>query len=73
MSYRTGTGAIGTLSRDLADGRHMRFGNIGLQYQGDFGGYLVSAKLGVTSGKNSFDACTQPRTQQPQQRSQMAF
>ena len=56
ISYRTGTGAIETLSRDLADGRHMRFGNIGLQYEGDFGGYLVSAKLGVTSGKNSFDA-----------------
>jgi outer membrane receptor protein involved in Fe transport len=56
IAYRTGSGAIENLSRDLADGRHMRFGNVGLQYEGDFDGYLVSANLGVTSGKNSFDA-----------------
>ncbi|WP_292938814.1 MULTISPECIES: TonB-dependent receptor [unclassified Novosphingobium] len=56
IAYRTGTGAIENLSRDLANGRHMRFGNVGLQYDGDFDGFLVSAKLGLTSGKNSFDA-----------------
>ena len=56
LSYRTGTGAVETLTRDLADGRHIRFGNVGVQYQGDFGGTIVSAKFGVTSGKTSFDA-----------------
>ena len=56
ISYRNGNGQTETLKRDLADGRHMRFGNVGLEYQGDFGGYIVSAKLGLTSGKNSFDA-----------------
>jgi iron complex outermembrane recepter protein len=56
IAYRTGTGAIENLSRDLANGRHMRFGNVGLQYDADFDGFLVSAKLGLTSGKNSFDA-----------------
>ncbi|HQS96810.1 TonB-dependent receptor [Novosphingobium sp. 17-62-19] len=56
ISYRNGNGQTETLARDLANGRHMRFGNVGLEYQGDFGGYLVSAKLGLTTGKNSFDA-----------------
>lgn len=56
ISYRNGNGQIETTNRDLANGRHMRFTNVGLDYQGDFGGYLVSAKLGLTSGKNSFDA-----------------
>jgi len=56
MSYRTGSGAVVNLSRDLADGRHIRFSNIGLQYEGDFGGFGVSAKLGLTRGRNSFDA-----------------
>ena len=56
IAYRTGSGAIENLTRDLANGRHMRFGNVGLQYDGDFDGFLVSAKLGLTSGKSSFDA-----------------
>ena len=56
ITYRNGNGALETLQRDLADGRHMRFGNVGLQYEGDFGGWLVSANLGLTSGRNSFDA-----------------
>ena len=56
ISYRDGNNTVQTLQRDLADGRHMRFGNIGLQYEGDFGGWLVAANLGFTKGKNSFDA-----------------
>lgn len=56
ISYRDGDNSIKTLQRDLADGRHIRFGNIGLQYEGDFGGWLVAANLGYTKGKNSFDA-----------------
>jgi outer membrane receptor protein involved in Fe transport len=56
ISYRDGNNTLQTLNRDLADGRHMRFGNIGLQYEGDFGGWLVSANIGYTKGKNSFDA-----------------
>ena len=56
ISYRNGNGTVETLKRDLADGRHMRFGNVALQYEGDFDGWMVSANLGVTSGKNSFDA-----------------
>ena len=34
----------------------MRFFNVGLQYEGDFDGWLVSAKGGFTKGKSSFDA-----------------
>jgi iron complex outermembrane receptor protein len=56
ISYRDGNNAVQTVRRDLADGRHIRFGNIGLQYEGDFGGWLVSANIGYTTGKNSFDA-----------------
>lgn len=56
ISYRDGNNTVQTLQRDLADGRHIRFGNIGLQYEGDFGGWLVAANLGYTKGKNSFDA-----------------
>lgn len=56
ISYRNGNGAVETLERDLANGRYMRFGNLGLEYQGDFGGWIVSANLGMTTGRNSFDA-----------------
>ncbi|WP_246027527.1 TonB-dependent receptor [Novosphingobium umbonatum] len=56
IKYRDGAGVTQSLTRDLADGRHMRFFNAGLQYQGDFDGWLVSSKLGVTKGKSSFDA-----------------
>lgn len=56
ISYRDGNAGVRTLERDLADGRHIRFGNIGLQYQGESNGWRVSAKAGFTSGKNSLDA-----------------
>jgi len=56
VKYRDGAGVLRGLNRDLADGRHMRFFNVGLQYEGDFDGWLVSAKGGFTKGKSSFDA-----------------
>lgn len=56
VKYRDGAGVLQGLNRDLADGRHMRFFNVGLQYEGDFDGWLVSAKGGFTKGKSSFDA-----------------
>ena len=56
IKYRDGAGVTQGLTRDLADGRHMRFFNAGLQYEGDFDGWLVSAKGGFTKGKSSFDA-----------------
>ncbi|WCT79977.1 TonB-dependent receptor [Novosphingobium humi] len=56
IKYRDGAGVTQSLTRDLANGRHMRFFNAGLDYQGDFGGWLISAKFGATQGKSSFDA-----------------
>ncbi|WP_347302396.1 TonB-dependent receptor [Croceibacterium sp. TMG7-5b_MA50] len=56
VKYRDGAGVVQSMRRDLADGRHMRFGNVGLQWQADFDGWLVSALAGYTSGKSSFDA-----------------
>jgi iron complex outermembrane receptor protein len=56
IKYRDGAGVVQSRNRDLADGRHMRFFNAGLQYEGDFGGWLFSAKAGYTKGKSSFDA-----------------
>jgi outer membrane receptor protein involved in Fe transport len=56
IKYRDGAGVLQSMQRDLADGRHMRFGNVGLQWEGDFRGWLVAAQAGYTSGKNSFDA-----------------
>lgn len=56
IKYLDGAGVLNSLHRDLADGRHMRFGNIGLSYEGDFDGWKVSLKSGFTKGKLSFDA-----------------
>ncbi|WP_343615677.1 TonB-dependent receptor [Novosphingobium sp.] len=56
ISYLDASGARETLHRDLGNGRHMQFGNLGIQYDGDFNGWIVSAKAGFTKGKLSFDA-----------------
>lgn len=56
IRYRDGAGAMQTLNRDLADGRHMRFFNGAVDWEADFNGWLVSGKLGLTKGKSSFDA-----------------
>lgn len=56
LKYLDGAGVLQGLQRDLADGRHMRFLNGGVQYEGEFDEWLVSAKAGLTKGKSSFDA-----------------
>ena len=56
IKYRDGAGVLQGMNRDLADGRHMRFFNANLHYEGDFDGWVVSAKAGLTKGKSSFDA-----------------
>ena len=56
IKYRDGAGVVKGLERDLADGRHMRFFNAGLHWQGEFDEFVVDARAGYTSGSNSFDA-----------------
>jgi outer membrane receptor protein involved in Fe transport len=56
IAYRNGAGVVQNQSGDLANGRHMRFGNAQLDYEGDFGGWHVSAKAGYTEGRSHFDA-----------------
>jgi iron complex outermembrane recepter protein len=56
IRYLDGAGALQTQNRDLANGRHMQYGNFGLQYEGDFNDWLVSFKGGYTKGKLNFDA-----------------
>ncbi|QCP14887.1 TonB-dependent receptor [Pseudoduganella umbonata] len=56
QQYLDGTSTLQTSQRDLANGRHLRFGNIGLQYDGELGPWQVSAKAGFTKGKLDFDA-----------------
>jgi iron complex outermembrane receptor protein len=51
-----GAGALQTEQRDLANGRHLKFGNIGLQFDGAVGEWEMSAKAGMTKGKLDFDA-----------------
>lgn len=51
-----GAGALQTDQRDLANGRHLKFGNIGLQFDGNLGAWQVSAKGGLTKGTLDFDA-----------------
>lgn len=56
IKYRDGAGNIQNQTGDLGNGRHMVFGNVGLDYEGDFGPWHVSAKGGYTKGRNHFDA-----------------
>lgn len=56
LKYLDSAGTMRSLQRDLADGRHIRFQNVGLQYQNDATDWLVSFKSGHTQGKLSFDA-----------------
>ena len=56
IKYRDGAGALQTMQRDLSNGRHMRFFNAAIDYDADFDGWEVAAKLGGTKGKSSFDA-----------------
>jgi outer membrane receptor protein involved in Fe transport len=56
LKYRDSAGVVRSETRDLADGRHMEYGNIGLQYDAEFGGWQFAAKAGYTQGKLRFDA-----------------
>lgn len=56
IPFRNGQGQTESRTTDLSDGRYMRMFNIGAQYEGDFDGWLVSAKAGYTEGKNRFTA-----------------
>lgn len=56
QKYLDGSGKLQTDQRDLANGRHLEFGNIGLQFDGELGAWLLSAKGGITKGKLDFDA-----------------
>jgi outer membrane receptor protein involved in Fe transport len=56
MKYRDGNGNLVTDTRDLANGRHLEYGNIGVQYEGELGQWLLSAKAGATKGTLDFDA-----------------
>jgi len=49
-------GVLQSMTRDLANGRHINFGNVGLQYEGDFDGTVVSFKSSLTKGTSQFDA-----------------
>ncbi|UBB24753.1 TonB-dependent receptor [Pseudoxanthomonas japonensis] len=56
LKYLDAAGVMHGLRRDLADGRHMRFGNVGFQYENTAGDWTISFKSGYTKGKLSFDA-----------------
>jgi outer membrane receptor protein involved in Fe transport len=56
LIYRDGSGQIQSRTSDLSDGRHMQMVNVGAQYQGHFGDWLVEAKAGYTQGKLDFTA-----------------
>ncbi|MFT4053497.1 MAG: TonB-dependent receptor [Novosphingobium sp.] len=56
IAYRDGNGVVQGGTHDLANGRHMRFGNLQVDYEGDFGDWHVSAKGGYTQGRSTFDA-----------------
>ena len=56
MKYRDAAGVTQSETRDLADGRHMEYGNVGLQYDGEFGGWQLAVRAGYTKGRLNFDA-----------------
>jgi len=51
-----GAGVLQSRTRDLANGRHLQLGNVGMQYEGEFDDWLVSLKAGYTKAKLNFDA-----------------
>jgi iron complex outermembrane receptor protein len=56
QKYLDGTGALQTDRRDLANGRHLEYANVGLQYDGELGPWQLSVKGGLTEGSLDFDA-----------------
>ena len=56
MLYSNGAGETVVEDRDLSNGRHTRFFMLGLDYEGTFGEWTVSAKGRYTDGRVDFDA-----------------
>lgn len=56
IKYYDQNGVLQSLQRDLANGRHMKFGNVGLQYEGNFDGTTVDFNSSLTKGRVTFDA-----------------
>lgn len=56
LKYRDAAGVVRSETRDLADGRHMEYGNVGLQYEGEFDDWQVALNAGYTRGRLNFDA-----------------
>ncbi|MBB4154254.1 outer membrane receptor protein involved in Fe transport [Sphingomonas jinjuensis] len=56
LRYRDANGVVRTDVRNLESGRHMEYGNFGVQFEGDFDKWLVSFKGGYTRGRLDFDA-----------------
>ncbi|WP_294197530.1 TonB-dependent receptor [uncultured Sphingomonas sp.] len=56
ITFQNADGGLTTLRRDLANGRYIRFGNIGFTYEATVDDWTISLKTGATIGKNSFDA-----------------
>lgn len=56
LKYRDAAGVTQSETRDLADGRHMEYGNVGLQYDAEFSGWQLAVRAGYTKGRLNFDA-----------------
>jgi iron complex outermembrane receptor protein len=56
QKYQDGAGKLQTDTRDLANGRHLEYGNLGVRYEGELGKWQLSAKGGMTKGTLDFDA-----------------
>lgn len=56
QKYLDGAGKLQNDTRDLANGRHLEYGNIGVRYEGELGKWQLSAKGGMTKGTLDFDA-----------------
>lgn len=56
QKYLDGAGVLQSDHRDLSNGRHLQYGNVGLQYDGEVSDWQLSAKLGFTKGRLDFDA-----------------
>ncbi|HXA48375.1 MAG TPA: TonB-dependent receptor [Burkholderiaceae bacterium] len=56
IKYVDAAGQTQTTNFGLQNGRHTEYGNLGLQYDGDFKGWSLSAKGGYTRGTVTMDA-----------------
>jgi iron complex outermembrane recepter protein len=56
FQYYDQNGVLQSFKRDLSNGRHIKFGNVGLDYEGNFNGTTVDFKSSLTRGTLTFDA-----------------